>query len=120
MKRCISRKASAVFCIVSLLLTICMTGCGKTQNENSSEKSSPSINSSEISEPSGSSEESSKVSTGNFTYSENGNGNITLTKYNGKETSPELPSVIDGKTVAAVGESCFAGNTYVLLGAVAG
>ena len=113
MKRCISRKASAVFCIVSLLLTICMTGCGKTQNENSSEKSSPSINSSEISEPSGSSEESSKVSTGNFTYSENGNGNITLTKYNGKETSPELPSVIDGKTVAAVGESCFAGNTSV-------
>lgn len=120
MKRCTSRKASAVFCFVSLLLTIGMTGCGKTQNENSSEKSSPAISSSEISEPSaensqpsGSSEESSKVSAGDFTYSEDGNGNIILTKYNGKETSPELPSVIDGKTVAAIGESCFAGNTSV-------
>lgn len=32
-----------MFCFVSLLLTIGMTGCGKTQNENSSEKTSQAI-----------------------------------------------------------------------------
>ena len=146
MKKHFGHKTTALFCFVSLLLTIGMTGCGKTGNESSSEKSFKSISSSEISEPSdkksqppdqseasdensqppdqseasdkksqpsNSSEESSNASSGDFTYSENGDGNITLTKYNGKETSLELPSVIDGKTVAAVGESCFAGNTSV-------
>ena len=173
MKKYISRKVTALSCFISLLLAIGMTGCGHTQDESSSEKSSQTISSSEISEPSdeksrpsdspessnekslpsdspessdeksqpsdspessdekslpsdspessdeksqtsdNSPEESSQVSAGDFTYSDDGNGNIMLTKYNGQEAFPELPSLIDEKAVTAVGESCFAGNTSV-------
>ena len=199
MKKSMGRKASAMICFVSLLLTVGMTGCANTPSENSGEQSSQAISSSEISErsdsksqssdssetsdeksqssdsskksdeksqssdsskksdeksrpsgwsetsdeksqpsgwsetsdeksrPSGwsetsdeksqpsesSSEESGKAYAGNFTYSQDGYGNIILTKYNGRETAPDLPSVIDGKTVTAVGESCFAGNTCI-------
>ena len=160
MKKYISRKVTALSCFISLLLAIGMTGCGHTQDESSSEKSSQTISSFEISEPSdeksrpsdspessnekslpsdspessdeksqpsdspessdeksqpsdNSPEESSQVSAGDFTYSDDGNGNIMLTKYNGQEAFPELPSLIDEKAVTAVGESCFAGNTSV-------
>lgn len=60
-----------------------------------------------------SSQESSPASASSFSYSEDDSGNIILTKYNGREAAPEIPSSIDGKKVTAIGESCFAGNTAV-------
>ena len=52
MKKHFGHKTTALFCFISLLIAIGMTGCAKTGNENSSEKSSQTISSSEISEPS--------------------------------------------------------------------
>lgn len=192
MKSYMSHKAAALLCIFSMLLTVGMTGCGKTQNENSSNSTSETVSVSESSErlvdqsqpsatsskensgdktsqkenshdktsktvseaassadqsePSAasseaessdktseavsgtesseesaaqsrpseaSSTESSEVSADDFTYSEDSSGNITLTRYNGREAAPAIPATVDGKTVTAIGESCFAGNTSI-------
>lgn len=170
MKKHNRHQVTALVCFISLLLTIGMTGCSKTQNENSSDTTSETVGISEkseksdkpsetsaksstsstvsetsekseiseksqtsdkqdqpsetsakesssdtVSEPVSSSEssENSREESGtDFTYSEN-SGNIILTKYNGTETAPEIPSTLDGKTVTAIGESCFAGNISV-------
>lgn len=130
MKKNIRQKTAALFCFMSLLLTIGIAGCGNAENKSNNadssvqgqavseisdaESSIGAETSDEKSKPSESApEQSDPVSAEDFAYSENGSGNIILTKYNGRKASPELPSAIDGKTVTAIGESCFAGNTSV-------
>ena len=135
MKKHYTHKATALFCFISLLLTIGMTGCSKPQNESTSnvpsettsisENSELSDNTSEssakessgetVSEPESRpepSESSSEESGKDFSYSES-SGSIILTRYNGKDANPEIPSTLGGKPVTAIGESCFAGNTHV-------
>ncbi len=191
MKKHNRHKVTALFCFISLLVTVGTTGCSKTQNESTSDMPSETVSISEKSERSDKpsetsaknntsstisetdstseksetseksqtseksetsetsetseksqtsdkqdqpsetsakesssgtvsaptstsepSENSAEESGSHFTYSEN-NGNIILTRYNGNETAPEIPSTLNGKPVTAIGESCFAGNTSV-------
>ncbi|GEM_PF-1302576 len=42
-----------------------------------------------------------------FETTENEDGTLTITKYNGTETELEIPDMIDGKTVTAIGFSAF-------------
>ncbi|MBQ3356130.1 MAG: leucine-rich repeat protein [Oscillospiraceae bacterium] len=44
-----------------------------------------------------------------FTYTVNTDGTLTLTGYSGAESNLTIPSQIEGKTISAIGESCFAG-----------
>lgn len=44
-----------------------------------------------------------------FAYTVNPDGTLTLTGYTGSESSLTLPAQLDGKTVTAIGSSCFAG-----------
>ena len=83
--------------------------------ESSSESSNEPVSSDTVSQVSSevSVRESSEESESDFTYSKDSSGNVILTGYKGKETAPVLPSVIYGKRVTAIGESCFAGNTAV-------
>ena len=44
-----------------------------------------------------------------FSCVENTDGTLTLTGYTGTESSLDIPAALNGKTVSAIGESCFAG-----------
>ena len=45
----------------------------------------------------------------NYTYLENADGTLTLTGYRGTDNNLDIPAELNGKTVSAIGESCFAG-----------
>lgn len=51
-----------------------------------------------------------KAKNGEYTFKENEDGTITLTGYTGKDSTLYIPDKINGKTVTAIGESCFAGK----------
>ena len=43
-------------------------------------------------------------------YEDDGNGGIRILEYTGTETRIRIPSVLNGKTVTALGDRCFYGN----------
>ncbi|MBQ9760101.1 MAG: leucine-rich repeat domain-containing protein [Clostridia bacterium] len=47
-----------------------------------------------------------------FTYTVSGNS-VTVTAYNGKSVSVQIPALIDGKAVTAIGDKTFLNNTTV-------
>ena len=142
MKKHFKHGVTAVLCAASMLMTV-GTGCGgpaekETGSNSAAESRSVSVSSEdntpdksaevsteaapsdeksrdEISRNSseGSNIESGDVSESDFSYSEDGQGNVILTGYKGKEPAPVIPAVISGKSVTAIGESCFAGNIAV-------
>ena len=80
MRRTTFRTLIALLCIAALL-----AGCSKPSKE---EKADPVLG---------------------YTYLENQDGTVTLTGYTGSEAALAIPETIDGKTVSAIGDSCFAG-----------
>ncbi len=137
MKKHFKHGITALICAASVIMTAGLTGCKKTEDkkvssdssaessivsatsedktpEKSSEASNEPVSSDVISQASSEDpqNESSEEPETDFTYSEDG-GNVILTGYKGKETAPSIPSTISGKSITAIGESCFAGNTAV-------
>ncbi len=49
------------------------------------------------------------VKAGDFTYTTNADNTLTITRYTGTGGSMIIPSVIDGKTVASIGDDAFSG-----------
>ena len=52
-------------------------------------------------------------SSNDYTYTLNDNGNATITKYNGTDTSVEIPQYIDGHEIRTIGKSAFASNANI-------
>ena len=101
-------------CIMSMLIAGCLTGCGsgagKDKDQTAAGSEQAPAGSSEAGE-SGSTEAAGGDQAGaqSFQYTEESDGSLTLTSWQGSDSTLIIPSEIDGKSVKAIGDSCFQG-----------
>ncbi|MBQ3387555.1 MAG: leucine-rich repeat protein [Eggerthellaceae bacterium] len=99
-----------VICLALAMLAACgFAGCASTPDADIHDGGAPDAAVYEGDAPTaGPSEDLAAL----FTYAEDG-GTITLTGYTGNAEVLAIPATIDGKTVTAIGDSCFAGNAFL-------
>lgn len=113
MKKEILRALLAVFCVLALL-----AGCadpvaptnstaGPTAAPATADRPAESTEDNSGTEPGD--EPGDNTETTDFTFIENADGTLTLTGYTGTEAVLDVPAALNGKSVSAIGESCFAG-----------
>src|SRR5450759_2890693 len=52
------------------------------------------------------------VKAGDYTYTTNSDNTLAITRYTGPGGAETIPSTIDGRTVASIGEGAFSGSVF--------